>query len=91
MESQEVHRRLAKLEDADDKMKDALQQLIVSTTTMQNTLERLDNLAPVVRKLEMDVANNKIVLSAVKWLALTVGGSALSMAIGLLVKGGFFL
>lgn len=88
MEDQDINRRLVKLEDADDKMKEALNQLIISTTTMQNTLERLDNLAPVVRKLEMDVANNKIVLSAVKWLALTVGGAAVSMTIGLMVKSG---
>lgn len=84
----EIIRRLEKLEDADEKMKDALQQLIISNTSMSQTLTRLAELAPVVHKLELDNVNNKLAVNAVKWLAMTIGGSAIVMVMAFLFKGG---
>lgn len=88
MDENHIYKRLEKLEDADDKMREALHELVVSNTSMSKTLERLAEIAPVVHKLEMDNVNTKLVVSAVKWLALTVGSSAVVMVLSVLFKGG---
>lgn len=77
----EVLRRLGKLEDQDEKLKEAIQQLVISNTKLSLTIESMNKLEPRVRVLESEVANNKVIVSSVKWLAVTAAGSAIAITI----------
>ena len=79
----DVLRRLTRLEDSDDKMKEALNALLVQSTRTGQLVEQLGRLEPTVRELEKVTGNNALVLSAVKWLALTFVGSAITLAVSI--------
>ena len=83
-ENQEIYRRLDRLEATDEKMNDALAELLVNTKTMNLTLENLANVLPRLRQLELDNVNTKLVVGAIKWLAVTAGGSAVVMVLSFL-------
>jgi len=83
----DVLRRLARLEESDDKMREALQQLIVSTARLNEIVEQHNYLIPTVRRLETQAMNNSLVVSAVKWAAVTFLGSAITITMGLFMKG----
>lgn len=88
VDENQINRRLEKLEEADEKMKEALQELIISNTSMAKTLERLAELAPTVHQLELDNVNNQLTLGAIKWLAMAAGGSAVVMVMAFLFNRG---
>jgi histidinol dehydrogenase len=83
----DVLRRLARLEESDDKMREALQQLIVSTARLNEIVEQHNYLIPTVRRLETQAMNNSLVVSAVKWATVTFLGSAITITMGLFMKG----
>ena len=83
----DILRRLSRLEDSDDRMKDALQQLIVSTARLNESVDQLTHLGPTVRRLEIQAMNNSLVVSAVKWAAVTFLGSAVTIAVTLFLRG----
>lgn len=83
----DILRRLSRLEDSDDRMKEALQQLIVQTTRTGQLVEQLARLEPTVRELELKANNNGLILSAIKWLALTFVGSAMTILVTAYFKG----
>jgi len=83
----DVLRRLARLEESDDKMREALQQLIVSTARLNEIVEQHNYLIPTVRRLETQAMNNSLVVLAVCWSAVTCWGSAVTMTMGLFMVG----
>lgn len=87
MDNDDVLRRLARLEDSDDRMKDALQQLIVSSARLNDSVEQLTHLGPTVKRLEIQSMNNSLVVGAVKWATITVLGSVITISISLFLKG----
>lgn len=84
---EDLVRRIAKLEQSDDKMRDSLQQLIIATTKLTNTVENLAQLQPKVEKLEKEQINNTMVVNAVKWATITFIGSAISIFVSMYMKG----
>ena len=85
-EYSEILRRLERLEDTDESLKEAINQLVLTTTTMAQTLEQLAKVEPIVTQLRLDNQNNKLILGAVRWLGITVGGSAVAMVVTYLIK-----
>jgi ribosomal protein L17 len=79
-EHHDINRRLTRLEDADSEMSSTLTKLLINTETMNNTLQQLVDIEPRVRKLEQTSINNSLIVNAVKWLAITAGGSAIVMS-----------
>lgn len=89
MDTIEINRRLSRLEDSDDKMKDALNQLIISSTKTNQLVEQLGRLEPTIRELEIKANNNGLILNAIKWLVLAFMGSAVTVLTTMYVKGLF--
>lgn len=83
----DILRRLSRLEKSDDDMRDALQQLVVSTTKLNEVVSQLSRLEPLVQDLQMKQMNNTMVIQAVKWASLAFIGSAISIITTLFVKG----
>ena len=84
---EDLARRISKLEDSDDRMKDSLQQLIIATTKLTNTVENLAHLQPKVEKLERQSINNTLVVNALKWATITFIGSAVSIFTSMFIRG----
>lgn len=84
-QSNEILRRLVKLEDQDEKIKEAIQELVISNTKLSLTISSMNKLEPRIRILESEVANNKIIASSIKWLAISAAGSALTVVVATLV------
>lgn len=83
----DILRRLSRLEKSDDDMRDALQQLVISTTKLNEVVSQLSRLEPVVQDLQMKQMNNTMVIQAVKWASLAFIGSAISIITTLFIKG----
>lgn len=84
---EDLARRIERLEESDDKMKDSLQQLIIATTKLTNTVENLAHLQPKVEVLERQLLNNTMVINAVKWATITFIGSAVSIFTSMFIRG----
>lgn len=83
----EIIRRLEKLEYADEKMRDAVQELIISNNSMSQMLLRLSELAPRVHQLELQNVSTQSTLKAVRWLAAAVGSVGIAMIMAMLFTG----
>lgn len=79
--SEELYRRIEKLEKSDSDTNKTLTQLVISTNRIADSVEKLNDLEPRVRKLEVETSTNRIVVNAVKWLAITVSSSAIGVVI----------
>jgi Tfp pilus assembly protein PilO len=87
-DSRDVLRRLEKLENSDERMNQSLQQLVISTTKLNEAVQQLAKIEPAVRELERKQINNTMVVNAVKWATVTFIGSALSVLTGILIRSG---
>lgn len=84
----DVYHRLERIEKRSDDMENTLKELTIHTSKIATILERYVDVESRVRnteircyELEKIVSNNKIILSAIKWLAISVGGSATTIII----------
>lgn len=88
MAEDDVLRRLDRLENEQDKMADALQQLVLSTQRMGDLLEaqkaclpRIEKLSEELVKVKIDLSNSQLVQRGVVWLGGIVASSAIVMAL----------
>lgn len=77
--SQDQDRRMNRIEDNIENINKSLQQIILDSAKQSVLMEQLNKLEPRVRTLENDVHNNKMIVNAVKWLAITAAGSAVAL------------
>jgi hypothetical protein len=85
-----------RLEDTDQKLNNNLNELVLNTKLMAQTLEmlttdiqpKLSKLDDKINTLERNVDNAALIIGAVKWLAVTVGGIGVLMVIKHLFGGG---
>lgn len=77
--SDEIYRRLERLEATDEQMRDALNQLVINTSVMNDNLTKLSAMEPRLRNVENEVATNKVILSSIKWIGTIIGGTALTI------------
>jgi uncharacterized protein (DUF3084 family) len=82
----DLHRRVAKLEDQHEKLLESTNQLTVSTrllvenvSQLSTIVKELKDLEPRIRAVEIDVNNNKLLGRALTWVAGTVGSTAIIM------------
>lgn len=80
-DSEEINRRLERLETRDEKMEATLQQLVISTNRLIDLAQDQKDIIPKVHKLEIEVEKNKQVITAVKWLGVTIAGFAIVQAL----------
>lgn len=78
-DNSEILRRLGRLEDQDNKLSSAVQELIITSTKLSMTLEQMNKLEPRITILENELSNTKVVVSAIKWLSITVIGCAITV------------
>lgn len=78
-DNSEILRRLERLEDQDTKLSSAVQELIITSTKLSMTLEQMNKLEPRITILENELSNTKVVVSAIKWLSITVIGCAITV------------
>lgn len=78
-DNSEILRRLERLEDQDNKLSSAVQELIITSTKLSMTLEQMNKLEPRITILENELSNTKVVVSAIKWLSITVIGCAITV------------
>ncbi|BES79965.1 hypothetical protein YerA41_167c [Yersinia phage YerA41] len=76
---QDLDRRMTRMEDNLENINRSLQQISLDSMKNSVIMEQLNKLEPRVRTLENDVHNNKMIVSAVKWLAITAAGSAVAL------------
>lgn len=88
-------RRLDKIEREQEKMEEAVQQLILSTTRIGDLMEaqksylpKLDALQQTVHEQEVRLSNAQLVQRAVVWVGSIVGSSAVVMALSYLFSRG---
>ena len=86
--TQDVYHRLDRIERRSDDMEHTLKELTIHTSKIATILERYVEIESRVRRteercyeLEKIVSNNKIILSAIKWLAISIGGSATTIIV----------
>jgi len=79
--SEELYRRIERLEKQEEDVNRTLTQLVISTNRIADSVEKLNDLEPRVRHLEVEASNNKVVVNAVRWLALTVASSAIGVIV----------
>lgn len=60
-------------------------ELRTQTALLRQTLDKLSDLETRIHSIEMDVSNNKMLFSIVRWLAVTIGGSAIAVVLSTLV------
>lgn len=77
--SDEIYRRLAKLEATDDDMRQALNQLVINTSIMNDNLAKLSSLEPRMRKIEDEQVTGKVILTGIRWVGVTIMGTALTV------------
>lgn len=86
---EDYERRIRRLEEEDQKKQDILGQLVTNTAVMNATLDLLSNqLMPEVQVLKIELSNALLVIKAIKWLAMTAGGSSVLMILAYLFGGG---
>jgi len=90
----EITRRMDRLEREHDDIKDSLNKLVLSTQRMADLLETQKTLAPKiedltskVHALEIVTSNANLVQRAFVWGAGIIGGSAIVMAMTFLFRG----
>ena len=86
--NEDILRRLARLEKSDDDMRRALQELIVTTTRLNEATNALVRLEPTIRDLEKDQQNNTMVVNAVKWGVMALIGTVMSVLGTAIIRGG---
>ena len=84
---EQLARRLDKIEDSHGKMNETCQKLAISIERLQVIINQLNNLDPRVRALETKIDNNTMVINAVKWLAISVGGVLVIYFFNMITKG----
>lgn len=73
----EIIRRFDRLDKQTEELTKATNELMVSNTRIANTLETLNNLGPRVQLLEDQMNRNSAIMTSVKWLGMTIAGSAI--------------
>lgn len=79
--SDELSRRLENLEAKDEKLNEAVQQLVITTTQLTTIIANMGDIEPRIRDLEVGAANSRVVIDAIKWLAITAAGSAITILV----------
>lgn len=68
--------------DDDERIRE-LEKLLAELTTqvklLSQTVSNMSDYETRIRSLEMDTANNRMVVAGVKWLAVSICGSALTV------------
>lgn len=92
--SDDIDRRLVKLESEQERMEKALNQLILSTTRMGDILEtqracipKIEQLQKEIMEIKLDQANTKLVQKGFLWLAGIIGSSAVTIAMAFIFGG----
>lgn len=92
--SDDIDRRLVKLESEQERMEKALNQLILSTTRMGDILEtqracipKIEQLQHEIMEIKLDQANTKLVQKGFLWLAGIIGSSAVTIAMAFIFGG----
>jgi hypothetical protein len=88
MAEEDVLRRLDRLENEQDKMEMALQQLVLSTQRIGDLLESQKGCLPRIEKLtaelvtmKIELSNSQLIQRGVVWLGGIVASSAIIMAL----------
>lgn len=77
--SEEIYRRLNKLEKTDEDTRMALNQLVINTSIMNENLTKLSSLEPRVRQIEDDQATSKVILTSIRWVGTIIVGTAMTV------------
>lgn len=77
--SDEIYRRLERLEATDEQMRDALNQLVINTSIMNENLKKLSSLEPRLRDIESQMTTNKVVMSSIRWVSTIIAGTAFTI------------
>lgn len=90
----DINRRIERLEREHDTINTTLQKLVISTNRMADLLEsqkalspKLDALTDRVARLEIQASNANLVQRAFVWGAGVIGGSAIIMAMTFVFRG----
>jgi len=91
--SEELDRRISRIEREQERMEEVLRELVLSTTRIGDLLEqqravtpKIDKLSGQVQELQISVSNAQLVQRGVVWLGGIIGSSAVVMAMSFLFK-----
>jgi hypothetical protein len=84
----ELFRRIQRLEDADERMRQTLVELTISNNRLCDLVQSMTTIEPRLRAVEQAISNNKVFIDAIKWLAMAIGGTASVMIVGYLFPVG---
>jgi len=79
MEGEELNRRLARLEDTDDKINERLSYLSDLISRLSQLVEIHSNLAPEVQQMRIDLSNAKLIQRGFTWVVGATGASGIAI------------
>ena len=92
--SEDLDRRISRIEREQERMEEVLRELVLSTTRIGDLLEqqramapKIDTLSQQVHSLQISVSNAQLVQKGVVWLGGIIGSSAVVMAMSFLFRG----
>jgi len=91
--SEDLDRRISRIEREQERMEEVLRELVLSTTRIGDLLEqqramspKIDALTNQVHDLQISVSNAQLVQRGVVWLGGIIGSSAVVMAMSFLFR-----
>jgi indole-3-glycerol phosphate synthase len=83
--SEELERRIKRLEDINDK---TIQELSDISTQLKLLTQLMSDIPERMRVIEVEVSNSKLIMKALQFLSATIVGSSVIMIISYIFGGG---